>query len=272
MFGLIVAFLLLLTNLALIHPDKIPTELQPWIIFYQDHQSDILLFLVIFYLALYLLARRRLLTTLETLSEQLNKTQEKSNLSSAAILDENNRLKKTLRDLQKSVDTSQKELTEERETKLALQRALTDTKKKLEHQEHLHSARDPRINAEIINLIALFQAKGRFIDFLKDDITPFDDAQIGRAARVVHQGCRSVLDEYFKIETIHRGKEGDEIVLDANHPVDMYRLVGRVSGTPPYRGRVLHLGWKSTSISLPRVNSSGLENNELIIAPTEVEI
>src|SRR5690349_12560463 len=46
--------------------------------------------------------------------------------------------------------------------------------------------------AEIVAFFALLQEKGRFVDFLMDDVTAYDDAQVGAAARVVHQGCREV--------------------------------------------------------------------------------
>ncbi len=31
------------------------------------------------------------------------------------------------------------------------------------------------------------------VDFLMEDITTYDDAQVGAAARVVHDGCKAVL-------------------------------------------------------------------------------
>ena len=42
--------------------------------------------------------------------------------------------------------------------------------------------------------------KGRLIDFLKEDMAAFSDAEIGAAARVVHAGCRKVFTQYFDIE------------------------------------------------------------------------
>ena len=45
--------------------------------------------------------------------------------------------------------------------------------------------------AEIVSFLATFQERGRLIDFLMDDITTYDDAQVGAAARVAPgvQGC-----------------------------------------------------------------------------------
>src|SRR5690242_15152763 len=43
--------------------------------------------------------------------------------------------------------------------------------------------------AEIVSLVAILQDRGRLVDFLMEDITSYDDAQVGAAARVVHEGC-----------------------------------------------------------------------------------
>src|SRR5207253_9887315 len=56
-----------------------------------------------------------------------------------------------------------------------------------------------RGEAEIVSFLSIFQERGRLIDFLMDDITTYDDAQVGAAARVVHQGCKAALEEHFSI-------------------------------------------------------------------------
>ena len=61
--------------------------------------------------------------------------------------------------------------------------------------------------AEIVSFLATLQAKGRLVDFLMDDINAVNDAQIGAAARVVHAGCKSVLQEHFRIRPIR--EEGE---------------------------------------------------------------
>src|SRR5271165_2926678 len=47
-------------------------------------------------------------------------------------------------------------------------------------------------NAEVVNFLAILQEKGRLVDFLMDDIKGYNDAQVGAAARVLHEGCRTV--------------------------------------------------------------------------------
>ena len=50
-----------------------------------------------------------------------------------------------------------------------------------------------------LQLLALFQREGRFVDFLEQDVASFSDAEIGAVARVVHEGCRKALHEHAKL-------------------------------------------------------------------------
>lgn len=126
-----------------------------------------------------------------------------------------------------------------------------------------------RAETEIVAFFALLQEKGRLVDFLMDDITPYEDAEVGAAARVVHQGCRQVLQEYFKISSISDAEEGAQITVPAGYAVDQYRIVGKLSGEPPFTGTLLHKGWKTEFVKLPRiVRSEHLPS----IAPAEVEL
>ncbi|MFY9991796.1 MAG: DUF2760 domain-containing protein, partial [Rhodoplanes sp.] len=43
-------------------------------------------------------------------------------------------------------------------------------------------------DSEVVNFLAILQERGRFVDFLMDDITPYSDAQVGAAGRVLHEG------------------------------------------------------------------------------------
>ena len=55
---------------------------------------------------------------------------------------------------------------------------------------------------EIVSFLALLQERGRLVDFLMEDITSYDDAQVGAGARVVHQGCKAALREHFQIRSV----------------------------------------------------------------------
>lgn len=123
--------------------------------------------------------------------------------------------------------------------------------------------------AEVVTLLGIFQEKGRFIDFLMEDITPHSDAEVGGVARAVHQGCKAALSEHFQIEPISTEGEGATITVPAGYSVDEFRLVGNLSGEAPFTGKVVHKGWKTTSVKLPRV----LKTDRLpAIAPAQVEV
>ena len=47
-----------------------------------------------------------------------------------------------------------------------------------------------------LQLLGLMQREARFVDFIQEDVAPYTDAEIGAAARVVHEGCRKVLREH----------------------------------------------------------------------------
>jgi hypothetical protein len=125
--------------------------------------------------------------------------------------------------------------------------------------------------AEVVSFLASLQDKGRFVDFLMDDVSAFGDADVGAAARVVHEGCRAILREHFDIEPIRTEREGEKITVPENYQADAYRLVGKISGNPPFSGYLVHRGWKTTRVKLPRVLRSG-EDRLPTIAPAEVEV
>jgi uncharacterized membrane protein YtjA (UPF0391 family) len=126
-----------------------------------------------------------------------------------------------------------------------------------------------KAQAEIVAFFALLQEKGRLVDFLMEDLAAYQDAEIGAAARVVHEGCKRVLQEHFKIHAISQAEEGSQITVPAGFAVDEYRLVGKLSGDPPFTGKLVHKGWKTDAVKLPRiVDASRLP----AIAPAEVEL
>jgi hypothetical protein len=134
-------------------------------------------------------------------------------------------------------------------------------------------APDALVEAGVVQFLARLQEKGRLVDFLMDDITPYSNEQIGVVGRVVHQGCREVLRAAFEVVPVHAGQERDAVVLAGDFDAGSYRLVGKVPEHPPYQGTVLHRGWKAARISLPRVTETSRESAaRKIIAPAEVEV
>lgn len=170
------------------------------------------------------------------------------------------------------LDAKHKDALERRE---ALEVALQATEAKLAEK-----AAAPKIDpgeVAVVNFLSLLQAKGRFVDFLMDDITPYDDRQVGAAARIVHQGCRDVLSETFDISPLREDGEGTAVTVGKDEPAGKYRLVGRVVGQPPFHGTLLHRGWIARKVRLPRPLETGEgEPTALIprdvIQPAEIEL
>jgi hypothetical protein len=119
-----------------------------------------------------------------------------------------------------------------------------------------------------LQLLALFQREGRLIDFLQQDVSNFSDAEIGAAARVVHDGCRKALSTHVAIRPVRSEREGGAVTLDAIEP-NAVKLVGNVSGSAPFRGTLRHRGWRAESVRLPEPVPG---HDPRVLAPAEVEL
>ena len=120
-----------------------------------------------------------------------------------------------------------------------------------------------------VQLLALFQREGRLVDFLREDIQPYDDSQIGAAVREIHKACREVLTEHLTLEPVLSGNEGDEITVPQGFDPSAIRLTGNVSGEPPFHGSLRHAGWRATQVKLPAQPAG---QDPKIVTPAEVEI
>ena len=132
-------------------------------------------------------------------------------------------------------------------------------------------AEPSRADAEIVQFLAMFQEKGRLVDFLMDDINVYNNAQVGAAARVVHAGCKGVLQEHFKIAPIRAEQEGSKVHVPAGYSADEYRLIGKIVGPAPFSGVLVHRGWKAEMVKLPQLLHRAADRLPTI-APAEVEV
>ncbi|MFY9624940.1 MAG: DUF2760 domain-containing protein [Rhodoplanes sp.] len=126
-------------------------------------------------------------------------------------------------------------------------------------------------DSEVVNFLAILQERGRFVDFLMDDITPYSDAQVGAAGRVLHEGCKAVLLEHFGIRPMRDEGEGSKITIPTGYAPDDYRLVGKISGEAPFTGTLVHHGWRVEWVKLPRLLRASADRLPAI-APAEVEL
>lgn len=118
-----------------------------------------------------------------------------------------------------------------------------------------------------LQLLALLQREGRFVDFVQQDIVGFSDVDVGAAARVVHEGCRRVLQAHAAVASVRSEAEGAELLLE--RASDDVKLTGNVRGTAPFRGVLRHRGWRVEKLTLPtRIGA----HDPHLVAPAELEL
>jgi len=120
-----------------------------------------------------------------------------------------------------------------------------------------------------LQLLALLQQEGRFVDFLEENVTAYSDAEIGGAARVVHEGCRKVIRDHFQTAPVRDEAEGARLTLPAGFDATAVRLTGNVVGQPPFTGTLMHRGWRVIEVKLPKLAEG---HDARVLAPAEVEL
>jgi hypothetical protein len=120
-----------------------------------------------------------------------------------------------------------------------------------------------------LQLLTLLQQDARFIDFVQEDLSGYSDADIGAAARVVHEGSKKTLDTYFTLTAVRSEEEESRITLAEGFNAAEVRLTGNVVGTAPFTGTLVHKGWKVTDIKLPKLAEG---HDTSIVAAAEVEL
>ncbi|MEX5746783.1 DUF2760 domain-containing protein [Massilia sp. X63] len=120
-----------------------------------------------------------------------------------------------------------------------------------------------------LQLLSLFQREARLIDFTQENLSAYSDADIGAAARVVHEGCARVLREHFSIEPVRSESEGARITLEEGFDAASVRLTGNVVGQAPFKGTLSHRGWRATKVQLPQLAE---KHDARVLAPAEVEL
>jgi hypothetical protein len=124
--------------------------------------------------------------------------------------------------------------------------------------------------SDALTLLSVLQREARLVDFLKEDIAPYSNEQVGAAVRDVHRDAAKSLERMFALQPVMREFEGASVDVPPGFDPARVRLVGNVSGNPPIRGRLRHGGWEATKVQLPEW--SGAASTANVIAPAEVEL
>jgi hypothetical protein len=124
--------------------------------------------------------------------------------------------------------------------------------------------------SEAISLLAVLQREGRLVDFLKENIAGYSDAQVGAAVRDVHRDCGAAVERLFALRPVRTEAEGSSVEVAGGFDANRVRLVGNVGGAGPWRGQLRHAGWEATKVEVPEY--TGSEGAARVVAAAEVEI
>lgn len=120
-----------------------------------------------------------------------------------------------------------------------------------------------------LHFLSVLQREGRLLDFFNEDLSVYEDEQIGAAVRGIHENCKKTMKKYIDPVPVTDMEEGSEIVIKEGFDPETFRLVGNVTGNPPFKGVVRHRGWKASRQNMPELSKI---KDSSIMAPAEVEI
>lgn len=118
-------------------------------------------------------------------------------------------------------------------------------------------------------LFSMLQREGRLMDFFAEDLSLYEDDQIGAAARGVQESCKKLIEKHFNPQPVLDHEEGEAITIEEDFDPAAIKLIGAVSGKPPFRGVLRHRGWRAGRFEMPTLIAQG---DPRLIAPAEVEL
>jgi hypothetical protein len=127
----------------------------------------------------------------------------------------------------------------------------------------------PKPSGEPLRLLALLQREGRLVDFLMEDLQAADPGQIVAGMRDIHPKWQKALQEHLVLEPVIAQPEGSTVEVPPGFDPAAVRLVGNVTGQPPFRGTLIHPGWRVKEIKLAPPPEG---QDEFVVQPAEVEL
>jgi hypothetical protein len=127
----------------------------------------------------------------------------------------------------------------------------------------------PKPSGAPLRMLALLQAEARLVDFLLEDIQGLPDSQIGQAVREVHKKAQAALKQHAVIGPVLNGNEGDNTTVPKGFDPSAVRVVGNVTGQPPFTGQINHPGWRVKELKLAPIPDGA---DEFVLQPAEVQI
>ena len=126
------------------------------------------------------------------------------------------------------------------------------------------------LRSDAVTLLAAFQREGRLIDFLKEPIDAYSDAQVGAAVRDIHRDCGGMLERQFAIRPVLDQAEGSSVTIGAGAKNGRIKLTGKIGDGAQSCGMLVHHGWLVTKSEVPVWTGDAAAAS--IVAPAEVEV
>jgi hypothetical protein len=124
-------------------------------------------------------------------------------------------------------------------------------------------------SAEPLRLLALLQREGRVLDFFLEDLSGATDQQVLDGVRSLHPKARAALKEHLTLEPVLSQTEGESVEVPAGFDPSAIRLTGNVTGNPPFKGTLIHHGWRVKDYKLAAPPQG---QDEFVVAPAEVDL
>jgi hypothetical protein len=127
----------------------------------------------------------------------------------------------------------------------------------------------PKPSAEPVRLLTVLQREGRLLDFLTENLAGCDAEQIAAAVRDLHPKWQAALLKHLELEPVLPQEESSQVEVPQGFDPSAIRLTGNVTGQPPFRGTLLHRGWRVKQIKLTPLPEG---QDEFVLQPAEVEL
>ena len=210
-------------------------------------------------------------TNLESKTAEFDKL--KSEAEAVSSKAEN--LEKDNKGIRREVDKLNSKLKASDSEKDELKAKIIELNKQIEEQKETIKATEANVKGgkEAIppaayQILYLLQKEGRLIDLLNEDISGIEDEDLGGAVRPVLEGCAKLLKDRLVVEPVLKEDEGSVVTVDEADP-ETIKLSGTVPEKGPYKGELIHHGWRLKECNLPEL-VDGWKGN--VIAPAEIEI
>ena len=120
-----------------------------------------------------------------------------------------------------------------------------------------------------LHSLSILQREGRLLDFFDEDLSRYEDAQVGAAVRSIQEDCKKAVKKYIDPRPVLEGLEGDSVTIEEGFDINAISLVGKVVGAPPFTGVIRHPGWKAGKKDVPKLSDV---QDAAIMTPAEIEI